>query len=347
MKDAAALRLLLVAVVLFGGAWPVTKDALADATPLWFGTSRAALAALVAAVVLAALGRLRLPQPADRKAVLVLGLFQLGGFFALTHLAVALVPAGRTAVLSNVVMYWLIPLSVFVLGERVSRARWVAAGLGLAGAAVLVGPWSLDWSDRGVLIGHLMLVIAALLWSIAIIATRVWPPRAPMLELLPWCFGIGALVLAPLALLVQVPPMVPQALPVMLALTAIREIQAMLVLARLPVALDRPVMRVPTAPEATLATMARARLRVAQALRAMLGPTAMLAPQALRAQGPPMAGRDLRAALAQPVTMELARRMATLAPPVTPGMFRLLVTTSQCPEAQAAMAEMLAPAIMA
>jgi drug/metabolite transporter (DMT)-like permease len=203
MKDAAALRLLLVAVVLFGGAWPVTKDALADATPLWFGMSRAALAALVAAVVLAVLGRLRLPQPADRKAVLFLGLFQLGGFFALTHLAVALVPAGRTAVLSNVVMYWLIPLSVFVLGERVSRARWVAAGLGLAGAAVLVGPWSLDWSDRGVLVGHLMLVIAALLWSIAIIATRVWPPRAPMLELLPWCFGLGALVLAPLALLLE------------------------------------------------------------------------------------------------------------------------------------------------
>lgn len=203
MKDAAALRLLLVAVVLFGGAWPVTKDALADATPLWFGMSRAALAALVAAVVLAALGRLRLPQASDRKAVLFLGLFQLGGFFALTHLAVALVPAGRTAVLSNVVMYWLIPLSVLVLGESVSRARWIAAGLGLAGAAVLVGPWSLDWSDRGVLIGHLMLVIAALLWSIAIIATRVWPPRAPMLELLPWCFGLGALVLAPLALLLE------------------------------------------------------------------------------------------------------------------------------------------------
>jgi drug/metabolite transporter (DMT)-like permease len=203
MKDAAALRLLLVAVVLFGGAWPVTKDALADATPLWFGMSRAALAALVAAVVLAILGRLRVPQARDRKAILFLGLFQLGGFFALTHLAVALVPAGRTAVLSNVVMYWLIPLSVLLLGERVSRARWIAAGLGLAGAAVLIGPWSLDWADRGVLIGHLMLVVAALLWSIAIIATRLWPPRAPMLELLPWCFGLGALVLAPLALLLE------------------------------------------------------------------------------------------------------------------------------------------------
>jgi hypothetical protein len=141
--------------------------------------------------------------------------------------------------------------------------------------------------------------------------------------------------------------MVPQALPATQALTAIREIQAMLVLARLPVALDRPVMRVPTAPEATPATMARVRLRVVQGRRAMLGPMAMLAPQALRAQALPMAGQDLRVALVQPVIMELARQMATLAPPVTPGMFRLLATTSQCPEAQAAMAEMLVPAIMA
>ena len=203
MRDPGALRLLLVAVVLFGGAWPVTKAALADATPLWFGTSRAVLAALVATALLATLGRLRPPQAADRKVVLFLGLFQLGGFFALTHLALAMVPAGRTAVLSNVVIYWLIPLSVIVLGERVSAWRWAAAGLGLAGAAVLVGPWSIDWSQRDVVTGHLLLLGAGLLWSVAIIATRAWPPRAPMLELLPWCFGLGALVLAPLALLLE------------------------------------------------------------------------------------------------------------------------------------------------
>jgi drug/metabolite transporter (DMT)-like permease len=200
---ASAFRLLFAAVILFGGAWPVTKAALSDATPLWFGTGRAALAALVAAVLLAFLGRLRLPRAQDRRAVLFLGLFQLGGFFALTHLAVALVPAGRTAVLSNVVTYWLIPLSVLVLGEKVSAQRWLAAGLGLAGAGVLIGPWAVDWSDREVLIGHFMLVMAGLLWSIAIIASRKWPPKSPMLELLPWCFGIGALVLTPFAMILE------------------------------------------------------------------------------------------------------------------------------------------------
>jgi drug/metabolite transporter (DMT)-like permease len=197
---ASAFRLLFAAVILFGGAWPITKYALDDATPLWFGTGRAGLAALVAALLLAALGRLRLPAAEDRIAVLFLGVFQLGGFFALTHVAVSMVPAGRTAVLSNVVTYWLIPLSVLVLGEKVSARRWLAAGVGLAGAAVLIGPWAVDWQERDALVGHLLLVLAALLWTIAIIASRKWPPKTPMFDLLPWCFGIGTLVLIPFAL---------------------------------------------------------------------------------------------------------------------------------------------------
>jgi drug/metabolite transporter (DMT)-like permease len=195
----SAYVLLGVAVVMFGGAWPITKDALRDATPVWFGASRVGLAALSAALLLAAAGRLRAPSRRDWAAVTAIGLLQLGGFFALTHLALALVPAGRTAVLSNVVAYWLVPLSVFVLGERVSRRRWVAAGLGLAGASVLVGPWAVDWSRRDALLGHAMLMAAALAWSVAIIVTRRWPPRHPMLELIPWCFGLAALMLLPLA----------------------------------------------------------------------------------------------------------------------------------------------------
>jgi len=203
MGMGSALRLLIVAIVLFGGAWPITKAALDDATPLWFGTSRAGFAAISAAMLLAVMGRLQLPRKSDLRAVVFLGLFQLGGFFVLTHLAVALVPAGRTAVLSNVVAYWLIPLSVLLLGERVSLMRWAAAGLSLAGAMVLIGPWAVDWTDTQTLIGHLMLMFAGLSWSIAIIASRKWPPRSTMLELLPWCFAIGTLVLLPFAMIME------------------------------------------------------------------------------------------------------------------------------------------------
>ncbi|WP_159350106.1 DMT family transporter [Roseomonas harenae] len=195
------LRLLLLAVLLFGGAWPIAKDALHDATPVWFAVSRAGLAALSAAFVLLALGRLRWPGRRDWPTVLAVGLLQLGTFFALSHLALAILPAGRIAVLANVTIYWLVPLSVLVLGEKVSALRWGAAGLGLAGAAVLMGPWAIDWSHEGVVLAHGMLVMAALAWSIAIVITRRLPPARPMVELLPFCFGTGTLLLVPLALL--------------------------------------------------------------------------------------------------------------------------------------------------
>jgi drug/metabolite transporter (DMT)-like permease len=194
---------LIVAILLFGGAWPVTKAAMAHATPMWFAVGRAGLAALVTAVLLAALGRLRLPKRRDLPSVFALGLLQLGAFFILAHAAIAMVEAGRTAIISAVVTYWLIPLSVFVLGEKVPPHRWVAAGLGLAGVAALAGPWAVDWSDRTQLIGHLMLVAAALFWTLAIVATRKWPPPTPIFELLPWCFALATLMILPFALVLE------------------------------------------------------------------------------------------------------------------------------------------------
>ena len=200
MSQAKAIQYLLLSVLLFGGVWPVTKAAYADATPLWFGFTRAALAAVSAALLLAAMGRLRLPRRGDWPGMAAIGLLQIGAFFALAHVALSLVPAGRTAILGNVTIFWLVPLSVLVLGERVSRQRWVAAGLGLAGVGVMMSPWGMDWSAPGAVFGHALLLAASLCWSLAILFTRLYPPRAPIVELIPWMFLLGALLILPLAL---------------------------------------------------------------------------------------------------------------------------------------------------
>jgi drug/metabolite transporter (DMT)-like permease len=154
-------------------------------------------------MLLAGLGRLHWPRRPDMPSVLALGLLQLGVFFVLTHAAVAMVQAGRTAIISAVVTYWLIPLSVFMLGEKVPPHRWAAAGLGLGGVAVLAGPWAVDWTDGTQLLGHLMLVVAALFWTFAIVTTRRWPPRSPIFELLPWCFVLATLLILPFALVLE------------------------------------------------------------------------------------------------------------------------------------------------
>jgi drug/metabolite transporter (DMT)-like permease len=90
-------------------------------------------------------------------------------------------------------------LSLLLLHEAISPRRWMAAALGLAGVAVLMGPWAIDWSLRDVLVGHVFLVGAAFCLSLSMIVVRRSPPGVAMLQLLPWCFGIATFALVALA----------------------------------------------------------------------------------------------------------------------------------------------------
>ena len=195
------IAVLLLSVVFLSSAWPLTKLAIGHgAAPLWFAESRAVLSGLTAAALLGTGGRIALPVRQDLPAVVSVGLFQLAAFFAFAHLAVAWVPAGRTAVLANTTTIFVVPLSVVVLGETITPRRWVATAVGLAGIAVLVGPWAIDWASKRALIGNGFLLCAALSWAVALITVRRMPPRRSMFELLPWCFLLGSLALLPIVL---------------------------------------------------------------------------------------------------------------------------------------------------
>jgi drug/metabolite transporter (DMT)-like permease len=192
---------LAVSVVLLSSAWPLTKIAISlGSTPVWFAEGRAVLSGVTVAVILTARGRLRVPYRADLPALVAVGVCQLGLYFAFAHEAVAWVAAGRTAILANTTTIWVVPLSLIFLREHIPPRRWLAAGFGLAGVVVLMSPWAIDWSSRNVLIGHAFLLGASLSWSVAIIVTRAARPRSTMFQLLPWCFAVSAVLLAPLLL---------------------------------------------------------------------------------------------------------------------------------------------------
>jgi drug/metabolite transporter (DMT)-like permease len=201
MIPPAGLLQLLGSVVLLSSAWPITKVALAaGAVPMWFAVGRAVCSALAAFAALGLLRRLRLPGRRDLPALLGVGLGQLAAFFAFAHEAVAYVPAGRTTILCNVTTIFIAPLSLLVLREAIPARRWAAAGLGVLGAVVLMGPWAIDWNAPGILPGHVYLLGAAFTFSLAIVVVRAWPPSLSMLQLLPWCFVVATLALLPLAL---------------------------------------------------------------------------------------------------------------------------------------------------
>ncbi len=192
----AGLLQLGLSVVLLSSAWPAAKYALMHGTsPLWFAAGRAVLSLLTVSLVVLLRFRPRLPARADLPALLSVGGLQLAAFFAFAHLAVGWISAGRTAILANTTTIFVVPMSLLILHERMPPGRWIAAGLGLAGVVILMGPWSIDWANGNVLIGHAFLLLSGLSFAIALITVRGWRPQMSMIELLPWCFALASLLL--------------------------------------------------------------------------------------------------------------------------------------------------------
>jgi drug/metabolite transporter (DMT)-like permease len=160
---------------------------------------------LVTLVLLAATGRLAVPTRRDMPFFLSVALAQLALFFICVHLALVWVPAGRTSVITSVTLVFTVPASVLLLRELVPPRRWVAVGLGLAGIALLIGPWSIDWAAPGVLLGHLFLLVAAGAVGVPMLVIRLRPPGLTMVQMLPWSFGLASLVLLPFALAMEPP----------------------------------------------------------------------------------------------------------------------------------------------
>jgi drug/metabolite transporter (DMT)-like permease len=198
----AAYVQLGAAVVLFGLAFPVLKIGLEASTPVWLAAGRASLSALTAFVLLMALGRLTWPRRADWPIVLSLGAFQLTGYFALANIGLQFVPAGRSGVLSYTAMLWLVPLSLLV-GERVGWRALLGVALGMAGIGVLIDPTRFDWSDRAVVEGHFLLLLAGFSWAIAILHARRHRWQATPLDVLPWQMSVATILLWTLAFLLE------------------------------------------------------------------------------------------------------------------------------------------------
>jgi drug/metabolite transporter (DMT)-like permease len=72
--------------------------------------------------------------------------------------------------------------------------------VGLAGLVTLFNPLALDWSNRAVVLGHLAVLLAALLWALSILHIRAHRWRSTPFALIPWETLLATVLLAPVAL---------------------------------------------------------------------------------------------------------------------------------------------------
>jgi drug/metabolite transporter (DMT)-like permease len=120
--------------IIWGYHWAVMKIGLTYCGGLTYTAIRCAIAApLMLAVVKLRGGSIRLKGP---KAAIIVGLIQTAGNFGLGAIAVKFGEAGRSAVLTYTMPFWVVLFGYLFLGERAGPRRWIAASL--AGVGTLL-----------------------------------------------------------------------------------------------------------------------------------------------------------------------------------------------------------------
>ena len=190
----AALASLAFIAFVWGYNWVVMKEAMRYASPFEFLSWRFAIAMLCLFGALAALGRpMRLTHAPS---VLAIGLLQTTATFGLTTWALVAGAAGKSAVLSYTMPFWVTLFAWPALIERPSPAQWSAVGIALVGLALLIGPTLRPG------VPELLALGSGVAWAAGIVITKRLQTRERVdtLALSAWQTLLGGAALIALAL---------------------------------------------------------------------------------------------------------------------------------------------------
>jgi drug/metabolite transporter (DMT)-like permease len=164
----------LVALTLaWGFNWTALKVALSEVPPWIF---RSLCLGLGSAVLFAALrlGGQRLTLPHGQWGRLwLLALLNITAWNMLIAFGVALIPSGRAATLAYTMPVLAVPLSIWLLRERMTRAKLAGLALGLGGLALLLRE---SFAGVGAApLGALLILGAALSWALGTVLQKRFP----------------------------------------------------------------------------------------------------------------------------------------------------------------------------
>lgn len=191
------LLLTAVAPCAWGTTYLVTSELLPPDRPLL----AAALRSLPAGVLLVILVR-RLPVGSWWWRAGVLGVLNIGVFFALLFIAAYRLPGGVAATIGAVQPLLVAVLASGWIGEKLTPAKLAAGLTGLIGVAVLV----LQAQARLDLLGVIAALAGAIAMACGVVLTKKWGRPDTLLATTSWQLVAGGLLLAPIALLVEGPP---------------------------------------------------------------------------------------------------------------------------------------------
>jgi drug/metabolite transporter (DMT)-like permease len=186
----ARLWWLLAALTLaWGFNWTAMKLALAEVPPWIFRSLCLGLGSAVLFLVLRVGGQ-RIPLPRGQwLRLVVLAFFNITGWNILVAFGLTMIPSGRASILAYTMPALAIPLSVWLLGERLTTSKAIGLALGLAGLALLIGE---DYAAIGAApLGTMLVLGAAASWALGSVLQKKYPIAMPPGPYTAWIMLLG------------------------------------------------------------------------------------------------------------------------------------------------------------
>ena len=194
---------LFLLTLIWGYNWVVMKLAVQYASPFQFAALRTFLGAIMLFIVLFLTKR-----PLALKefpTMLALGLLQTCGFTGLLIWALVSGGAGKTAVLSYTMPFWVMLFAWPMLGEKVRGWQWLAVAFALFGIVLIFDPLHIKADGFSMTLA----LLSGISWAISAIVSKKLHQRAPHLDLLnitAWPTLLGSIPIILLVLVLPAPP---------------------------------------------------------------------------------------------------------------------------------------------
>lgn len=183
--------------------WPMMKIGLTAVEPWTFRATIVLVGGVGCLGVSRLFGQSIAIPPADLRPLLWLTLFQGVLWNAFSGFGIAMVDAGRAAVLGFTMPVWATALSILFLGEAVTSRRLLGLAMGMAAMGLLL--WPALEAVGAELTGALLMIAGAFVWGIATIIVKAVDWKMGVLALSGWQFVIGSVPLVAAAVLLGDP----------------------------------------------------------------------------------------------------------------------------------------------
>ena len=188
----ASILWVLVALTLgWGFNWPMIKLALTE-IPVFSFRSACLLGGAAGLFAIAACARLPLRVPRGQwPRLLVIVLFNVTLWNLCIAYGIGYMSSGRAAILTYTMPLWSVPLSAWLLKERITARRILGVALGMGGMLLL-----LSVELRAVQAapkGTLLMVAGAVSWAIGTVMMKRYPIDLPVTSLSAWQLLIGGI----------------------------------------------------------------------------------------------------------------------------------------------------------